>query len=266
MSETRPLILITNDDGCEAKGLRKLVSLMCQLGDVVVVTTEKVMSSKSHSATLQSPLYVQLCEERDGFKEYHCNGTPVDCIKLGYQRLLERRPDLVVSGVNHGSNAGSTVVYSATMGAVVEACMDGMPAVGFSLDCFDKDADFDHLDGAILSIAHKVLEEGLPDGVCLNVNFPKRCAEPMKGVRICRQARGRWMEPFEPQYDEEGRVFYDLRGEFVTSDMGPDTDLYAVANNYVAVVPTQYDWTAKSFVDDLKNYETILVNKNEDKR
>lgn len=118
---------------------------MRTLGDVVVITTEQVMSSKSHSATLQSPLYVRLAEESEGYKEYHCNGTPVDCVKLGYQRVLERWPDLVVSGINHGSNAGSTVVYSATVGAVVEACMDGMTAIGFSLDCFDADADFDHL-------------------------------------------------------------------------------------------------------------------------
>ena len=259
MSEKRPLILITNDDSCHAKGLKKLTSLMRTLGDVVVITTEQVMSSKSHSATLQSPLYVRLAEESDGFKEYHCNGTPVDCVKLGYQRVLERWPDLVVSGINHGSNAGSTVVYSATVGAVVEACMDGMTAIGFSLDCFDADADFDHLDEAILSITRKVLAEGLPKAVCLNVNFPKRCDEPLKGIKICRQATGKWVEPFEAHHDENGNIYYDLKGEFVSDDIKPDTDLYAIAHNYVSMVPTQYDWTAKSALDSLRNYESMLL-------
>ena len=258
MQQQRPLILITNDDSHTAKGLKKLSDLMRQLGDVVVVSTEAVMSSKSHSATLFQPLYVRLVGEEPGYKEYLCNGTPVDCIKLGYELILSRRPDLVVSGINHGTNAGSTVLYSGTVGAVVEACMDGMPAVGFSLDCFDADADFDHLDAPILAIVRKVLAEGLPKGVCLNVNFPKRCEEPLRGIKVCRQATGRWEERFNPHLDEQGNTYYDLEGDFVSDDIVEGTDVFALQNNYVSVVPTQYDWTAKDSMEYFSNYESML--------
>lgn len=258
MNHNRPLILITNDDGYTAKGLKKLSDLMRPLGDVVVVSTEAVMSSKSHSATLFSPLYVKLIEEEESYKAYLCSGTPVDCIKLGYQRLLPRCPDLVVSGINHGLNAGSTVVYSATIGAVVEACMDGMNAIGFSIDCFDEDADFGHLDAAILSITKKVLTDGLPKGVCLNVNFPKRGNEPLNGIKLCRQATGRWREPFVPHQDEQGETYFDLEGTFVSDDIVEGTDLYAIQHNFASVVPTQYDWTAKSDFEFFDDYESMI--------
>ena len=257
-----PLILITNDDGRSAKGLRKLVSLMRGIGEVAVISTDTVMSSNSHSATLRDPLYVDLVEEdlqgEFAYREYRCNGTPVDCIKLGYQKVLPRRPDLVVSGINHGSNAGSTVVYSATVGAVVEACMDGIPAVAFSIDCFDADADFDHLDQPILAIVRKVFAEGLPKGVCLNVNFPKKSEQPIQGIKICRQATGYWREFFNDYYDSEGRLYYNLEGEFVSSDVVEGTDIYAVEHNYASVVPTCFDWTARAYFDFFKSYESIL--------
>lgn len=254
-----PLILITNDDSHAAKGLKKLVSLMRTLGEVAVISTDAVMSSKSHSATLRDPLYVNLVEEDNsgfGYKEYRCNGTPVDCVKLGYQKVLPRRPDLVVSGINHGSNAGSTVVYSATVAVAVEACMDGIPAVAFSLDCFDVDADFDHLDTAILTITKKVLSEGLPKGICLNVNFPKRSEQPIQGIKICRQATGFWREFFHDYYDSEGRLYYNLEGEFVSSDVVEGTDIFAVEHNFASVVPTCYDWTAREHFDFFKSYES----------
>ena len=177
MDKKRPQILITNDDGYAAKGLRKLVTLMRTLGDVVLVSTDEVMSAKSHSCSIRERIYVRLVHEEEGFKEYRCNGTPVDCVKLGYQKLMTQYPDLVVSGINHGMNAATTVVYSGTIGAVIEACMNGLNAIGYSLFSLDPDADFDHLDTAILEIAKKVLIEGLPKGICLNVNFPKRCEE-----------------------------------------------------------------------------------------
>lgn len=262
MSNT-PLILITNDDGHAAKGLRKLVALMRTIGEVAVISTDVVMSSKSHSATLRDPLYVDLVEEDlQGlfpYREYRCNGTPVDCVKLGYQKVLSRRPDLVVSGINHGSNAGSTVVYSATVSAAVEACMDGMAAVAFSLDCFDADADFDHLDALITGIVRRVLKEGLPQGVCLNVNFPKRGEQPIQGLKVCRQATGYWREFFPEHYDEQGRLYYNLEGEFVSSDVVEGTDIYAVEHNYASVVPTCYDWTARQHFDFFRTYETNLL-------
>ena len=255
----RPLILITNDDGHAAKGLRKLVALMRRLGDVVVVSTDEVMSAKSHSCTIRDRLYVRLVQEEEGFKEYRCNGTPVDCVKLGYQKLLPRYPDLVVSGINHGMNAATTVVYSGTIGAVIEACMNGLTAIGYSLFSLDPDADFDHLDAAILEITKKVLREGLPKGICLNVNFPKRSEEPLKGIKVCRQAACRWVEYFNDLCDENGERYYNLDGTFESDDIMPDTDLWALQNNYVSVVPTCFDWTAHACIEPMKNYELLSV-------
>ena len=152
MNEQKPLILVTNDDGCQAKGLRKLVDLMRPLGDVVVISTDRVMSAKGHSITTTPTLTAMLVDVGPGYKEYVCNGTPVDCVKIGYQWLLDKMPDLVVSGINHGSNASTNVIYSGTMAAAIEASMDGIDAIGFSLDCYDLEADFDHLDGYITAM------------------------------------------------------------------------------------------------------------------
>ncbi len=259
MDKKRPLILITNDDGYAAKGLRKLVALMRTLGDVVLISTDEVMSAKSHSCSIRDRLYVSLVHEEDGFKEYRCNGTPVDCLKLAYQKLCGRQPDLVVSGINHGMNAATTVVYSGTIAAVVEACMNGIDAIGYSLFSLDPDADFDHLDTAILEITKKVLNEGLPKGVCLNVNFPKRSEEPMKGIKVCRQAACRWVEYFEEKYDEQGRQYYDLDGTFESDDILPDTDLWALQHNYISVVPTCFDWTVHSQIESMSAFEGLRI-------
>ena len=259
MDKKCPKILITNDDGYAAKGLRKLVGLMRTLGDVTLISTDEVMSAKSHSCTIRDRLYVRLVHEEDGFKEYRCNGTPVDCVKLGYQKLMPTPPDLVVSGINHGMNAATTVVYSGTIGAVIEACMNGLTAIGYSLFSLDPEADFDHLDTAILEITKKVLKEGLPKGVCLNVNFPKRSEEPLKGIKVCRQAACRWVEYFNDLYDENGEQYYNLDGEFVSDDITPDTDLWALQNNYAAVVPTSFDWTAHACIEPMKAFEKITI-------
>ena len=259
MSEKRPQILITNDDGYAAKGLRKLVALMRSLGDVVLISTDEVMSAKSHSCSIRERIYVRLVHEEDGFIEYRCNGTPVDCVKLGYQKLMPQLPDLVVSGINHGMNAATTVVYSGTIGAVIEACMNGLNAIGYSLHDLDPDADFDHLDTAILEITKKVLDEGLPQGTCLNVNFPKRSDEPMQGIKVCRQAACRWIEYFKERYDENGEQFYDLDGTFESDDIMPDTDLWALQHNYISVVPTCFDWTAHHCIEPMKAFETLSI-------
>ena len=259
MNDKRPQILITNDDGYAAKGLRKLVALMRSLGDVVLISTDEVMSAKSHSCTIRDRLYVRLVQEEEGFKEYRCNGTPVDCVKLGYQKLMSQKPDLVVSGINHGMNAATTVVYSGTIGAVIEACMNGLTAIGYSLFSLNPDADFDHLDKAVLEITKRVLTEGLPKGVCLNVNFPKRNEEPLKGIKVCRQAACRWVEYFKDQFDENGQRFYDLEGNFESDDIMPDTDLWALQHNYASLVPTCFDWTAHRCLEPMKNYESISI-------
>ena len=259
MSEKRYKILITNDDGYAAKGLRKLVTLMRTLGDVVLISTDEVMSAKSHSCSIHNRLYVRLVHQEEDFKEYRCNGTPVDCLKLGYQKLMQEPPDLVVSGINHGMNAATTVVYSGTIGAVIEACMNGLNAIGYSLFSLDPDADFDHLDTAILEITKKVLDEGLPKGVCLNVNFPKRSEEPMKGIKVCRQAACRWVEYFNDLVDENGEHYYNLDGTFESDDIMPDTDLWALQHNYASLVPTCFDWTAHANIEPMRGFEKLSI-------
>ncbi len=254
--EKRPTILVTNDDGYLAKGLRRLADLMRQLGKVVVVSTEQVKSAQGHSMTINEPLRLRLLEQSDDFEMYVLNGCPVDCAKVGFQMILDEYPALLVSGINHGSNASTNVIYSGTMAAVVEACMDGIPAIGFSLEDYSHDAYFDHADSYILDITKRVLRDGLPKGVCLNVNFPKYSEEnPIKGVKLCRQATARWKEIFDKRRDPHGREYFWIGGEFIVEDDGTDTDVYALKNNYVSVVPTQYDWTAYDAMKQLKNFE-----------
>lgn len=263
MNTTRPLILVTNDDGFQAKGLKKLVSLMRPLGDVVVVSTEQPMSAKGHSITTAPTLVATLVKEAPGYREFVCNGTPVDCVKITYQWLLDRKPDLVVSGINHGSNASTNVIYSGTMGAAIEASMDGINAIGFSLDCYDPDADFDHLDDYVIAITKKVLTEGLPAGVCLNVNFPNWNGKPFNGLRVCRQANAQWVEVYSETVDKNGGTCLKLGGRFIFDDSGGDTDYEALQDYYVSVVPTQYDLTAKQFMEPLRHFEQLLNNEYE---
>ena len=256
--EQKPLILITNDDGYQAKGLRKLISLMRPLGELIVISTDKVMSAKGHSITTTPTLTATLIDRGPDYREYVCNGTPVDCVKVGYQWILDRMPDLVVSGINHGSNASTNVIYSGTMAAAIEACMDGINAIGYSLDCYDLDADFDHLDCYITAITKDVLEHGLPDGVCLNVNFPKRSEEPIKGLKICRQAKAKWIEVYSECQDEKGGTCLKLGGKFVYEDHGDDTDYIALQNNYVSLVPTHFDLTATQYLKEMTRFENII--------
>jgi 5'-nucleotidase len=254
--EKRPTILVTNDDGYLAKGLQTLASLMRQIGKVVVVTTEEVKSAQSHSMTINEPLRVRTLEKHDDFEMYVLNGCPVDSAKVGFQMLMDEYPDILVSGINHGSNASTNVIYSGTMAAVVEACMDGIPAVGFSVEDYSHDANFEHIEKYILDITRRVLKEGLPKGVCLNVNFPKYSeGNPIKGVKICRQAKARWKEIFDKRKDPHGREYFWIGGDFIVEDEGTDTDIYALKNNYASIVPTQYDWTAYDVMNELKKFE-----------
>ncbi len=249
----RPLILVTNDDGHRAPGLRKLIELMRELGEVVVIASEHSMSGMAHAVTIQTPLRPRLVCEEDGYREFVSNGTPVDNVKLGkHSVLLDRWPDLVVSGINHGSNASINIIYSGTMGAVLEAAIDNIPAIGFSLDDFSHNADFSHLDSYINQITQKVLNEGLPEGVSLNVNFPKASGRPIKGIKVCRQAKARWVEDFEERTDPYGRKYYWMGGKFENGDGRPNTDEKALEENYVSVVPVHFDFTAHRFIDQLK--------------
>lgn len=249
--KNKPLILVTNDDGIQAKGLRKLIGLMRDLGDLVVIASEHPMSGMGHAVTIQTPLRPRLLKQEEGYQEYITNGTPVDNVKLGKHSLLDRWPDLVVSGINHGSNAAINIIYSGTMGAVLEACIDKIPAIGFSLRDFSPNADFSHLDQFIRQITTKVLNDGLPDGVSLNVNFPKISEEPLKGIKVCRQAEARWVEEFEERKDPYGRKYYWLGGTFENGDLRANTDEKALDENYVSVVPVNYDFTAHDYVEKL---------------
>ncbi len=252
LMQKKPLILITNDDSIHAKGLRKLIRIMRQYGDVVVISSEQVMSGMSHAVTIKSPLMPRLIHEEEGFREFLTNGTPVDNVKLGKNALLEQKPDLVVSGINHGSNAAINIVYSGTMAAAMEGAIDGIPSIGFSLDDYDNDADFSHVDPFVEAITQKVLRHGLPDGVCLNVNIPKKSDVPVKGIKVVRQARARWVEDFDKRVDPFGRDYYWIGGTFVNGDPRPDTDEKALADNYVAVVPVQLDFTATQLLEKLQ--------------
>ncbi|ELR68844.1 5-nucleotidase SurE [Fulvivirga imtechensis AK7] len=241
----KPLILVSNDDGISSKGIRTLVEVMKELGEVIVVAPDGPQSGMGHAITIGNTLRL---EETDIFGDvtaYECSGTPADCVKIAKHFVLrDRRPDLVVSGINHGSNTSISVLYSGTMSAAIEAAIEGMPAIGFSLCDYSSDADFNHTREHIKKIAETVLKKGLAKGVALNVNFPAKQKEKIKGIKICRQARAKWQEEFDQRYDPRGRRYFWLAGNFVNFDKGEDNDEWSIANNYVSVVPCQFDLTA----------------------
>jgi 5'-nucleotidase len=251
---TKPTILITNDDGVNAPGLRVLISVMRKLGNVVVVAPDKPQSGMGHAVTLQTPLRFHELRKEEGFEEYSCNGTPVDCVKLGEKVIMKRNPDLIVSGINHGANSSVNVLYSGTMAAVLEAAMENIPAIGFSLSDYSYHADFSHCEPFILNLAKNMLQHGLAPGVCLNVNIPAINGSPVKGIKVARQGKAFWDEDFEARSDPHGRNYYWLKGEFVNTDEGTDTDEWALANNYVSVVPVQIDLTAYQALEKIKSW------------
>lgn len=253
-NKVKPTILITNDDGYFAPGIRKLIAIMRKIGRVIVVSSDQPMSGMGHAITIKTPLRLKtVCKEPE-YEEYICNGTPVDCVKLGEQVVLKGKPDLLVSGINHGSNASINVIYSGTMAAVLEACIDGIPAIGFSLNDYSHDADFSHVDSYIESITHKVIKEGLPEGICLNVNLPAISENPIKGIKVCRQSHARWVEEFDSRHDPRGAEYHWLTGRFENDDNREDTDQMALENNYVSVVPVHYDMTAYKAIDLVKGW------------
>ena len=254
---SRPLILVTNDDGIDAPGLRKLIGLMRQLGRVVVVAPEGAQSAMSHAITIKYPLMYQEIEISEDYKEYSLNGTPVDCVKFGIHRLMDEKPDLVVSGINHGANASINIIYSGTMAAALEASMGGIPGIGFSILDYNHDADFSASEEIILDIAQKVLDQGLEKGIALNVNFPKLLNDsPYKGLRVCRQAQAYWKEDFAERKDpRNGKPYFWLTGTFSVNENGGDTDEWALERYYVSVVPVQFDFTAHKQIEKLKTWE-----------
>ncbi|UII30134.1 5'/3'-nucleotidase SurE [Fulvivirga ulvae] len=241
----RPLILVSNDDGITSKGIRTLVEVMKELGEVVVVAPDSPQSGMGHAITIGNTLRLEETDIFDGVTAYECSGTPADCVKLAKHFVLkDRRPDLVVSGINHGSNTSISILYSGTMSAAIEGAIEGMPAIGFSLCDYSSDADFSHTREHVKKIAQTVLEKGLAKGVALNVNIPPKRNEEIKGIKICRQARAKWQEEFDQRYDPNGRRYFWLAGNFVNFDKGEDNDEWSIANNYVSVVPCLFDLTA----------------------
>ncbi|UFH35965.1 5'/3'-nucleotidase SurE [Flavobacterium acetivorans] len=255
MNKVKPLILITNDDGVSAPGLRTLISVMSEIGEVVVVAPDQPQSGMGHAITTNNTLYLnKISKENDSILEYSCSGTPVDCVKLAVNEILKKKPDLCVSGVNHGSNSSINVIYSGTMSAAVEAGIEGIPAIGFSLLDYDWNADFETMKPFIRKITLEVLKNSLPKDIVLNVNFPKLKKDNIKGIKICRQAKALWVEKFYKRQTPQGRDYYWLAGEFVNQDKGEDTDEWALANGYISVVPVQFDLTAHHATQQLNSW------------
>ena len=255
----KPLILVTNDDGITAPGIRALIEVVQELGTVIVVAPDSPQSAMGHAITINSTLHLnKVSAENALVTEYSCSGTPVDCVKLAVNEILKQKPDLCVSGVNHGSNSSINVIYSGTMSAAVEAGIEGIPAIGFSLSDYDWNADFETFKPYIKKIALEVLQNGLQDGVVLNVNFPKRKSEGLKGIKICRQAKAMWQEKFDKRISPMGKEYYWLTGEFINQDKGEDTDEWALENGYISVVPVHYDMTAHHAIQTLNNWNLNL--------
>lgn len=247
------LILITNDDGLYSAGLRTLLEVMDEFGKVVLVSTIESMSGMSQALTVKIPLRVKLLEETERRRIYNCSGTPTDSIKLAVNQLVERKPDWVVSGINHGANASVSVLYSGTMAAAIEGCLYGINSVGFSLNDITRTPDFSVCKKYIRIVMETLASDPLPLGVCLNVNVPAIPENEIKGLKVCRQARGNWKEEFEKRKDPMGRTYYWLTGMFQNHEPeANDTDEWALANGYVSVVPVSVDMTAHWYLGKLK--------------
>lgn len=249
----KPLILVTNDDSITAPGIRALIEVMKEIGEVIVVAPDSPQSAMGHAITINNTLHLEKVSiDKELKNEYTCSGTPVDCVKIAVHEILKRKPDLCVSGINHGSNSSINVIYSGTMSAAVEAGIEGIPAIGFSLLDYSWSADFEPVKPYVKKIALEVLEKGLPEGVVLNVNLPKK---PIKGIKVCRQAKAVWEERFDKRTNPQGKEYYWLTGEFVNLDHGEDTDEWALKHDYISVVPVQFDFTAHHAIQQLNSWE-----------
>jgi 5'-nucleotidase len=257
MSQEKPLILVSNDDGITSRGIRALVETMMELGEVVVVAPNSPQSGMGHAITVGNTLRLDpsTAFEDEGIAAYECSGTPADCVKLAKHHVLkDRRPDLVVSGINHGSNSSVSVLYSGTMSAAIEAALEGLPAIGFSLCDYSSTADFSHTLEYVKAIAKQALQYGIPPDIALNVNLPARSEQPIRGVKICRQAKAKWTEVFDQRKDPYGRSYYWMAGNFVNFDKGEDTDEMALSQNYISIVPCTFDLTAHQALPQLKDW------------
>ena len=248
----RPLILVTNDDGITAPGIRNLVEFMNEIGEVVVVAPNSPQSGKGHAITINSTLTFEEINLEGPQKDYSLSGTPVDCVKFALDKILTRKPDIVVSGINHGANSSINVIYSGTMSAAVEAGVEGLQAIGFSLLDFSWDANFKEAKTHIQDIVKKVLENPMPKGVVLNVNIPKLNSSEIKGIRVCKQAYAKWEESFDERINPHGKKYYWLTGYFNNMDTSENADEVALSEGYISIVPVKFDLTAYEYLDHLK--------------
>ena len=252
--KNKPLILITNDDGIHAKGIACLVEAMKEFGDLVVVSANESFSGMSHAITVKTPLYLKDMGIKDNVRYYKTNGTPVDCVKLAMHTVLDRYPDYIVSGINHGSNSSTSVHYSGTMGAAREGALNGIPSLGFSLLTYESDADFSGCDKVVKVVFEDVLKNGLESGVFLNVNIPY--TDKVKGIKYCRQGKGKWVENFMERMDPRGKQYFWLTGHFENLEPNAtDTDEFYLENNYASVVPCSIDATHTESLKKNKIYE-----------
>lgn len=250
-NDAEKLILVVNDDGWQAQGIGHLARLMTRLGRVVVVAPSGARSGAGCSITsTQAVRLVRLGTDDEGIEWVSCGGTPVDCVKIALEHVCHRLPDLVVSGINHGDNSSICIHYSGTMGAVLEACMKGLPAVGYSLRTFKQQCNFVPFDKVILQVAEHVLQNGLPQDVCLNVNFPE--VDRLEGARVTRMCRGYWSSEWMPAQHPHGAEFYWLTGRFDNLEAeATDTDNWALDHGYASITPIQLDMTARRAMADL---------------
>ena len=254
MENQRPLRLVSNDDGIISKGISELVKFLRTLGEVVVMAPDTPRSGAACALTTNEPIHYQLLRKDVGVTVYKCSGTPTDCVKLALHTVLgERRPDLIVAGINHGDNSSVNVHYSGTMGVVIEGCLKGIPSIGFSLCNHQPDADFEACGPYVRQIVSAVLEKGLPPLTCLNVNFPN--TRELKGIRICEQAKGQWENEWENFAHRGDAHYYWMTGEFRDTDADNErNDHWALANGYVAVTPVTVDVTAYGLLKEMKDW------------
>jgi 5'-nucleotidase len=248
----KPRILVTNDDGIHARGLRELVEVMKSFGDVEVISSEVSMSGKSCGITVDYPLRAEPVEKIHNVPTYKCNGTPVDSVKLSFNNLIGHIPDYVVSGINHGTNTSISIIYSGTMGAAIEGCLHNVPSIGFSLDDVSRDADFTEAKIVVAKIFRNIIDNGLSPFTCLNVNIPTGKPD---GIKVCRQAHGKWVEEFEKRIDPHGRDYHWLAGYFKNfEEDSTETDIYALRNNFVSIVPVRVDMTCYKTMEEIRNW------------
>ncbi|MEO5907658.1 MAG: 5'/3'-nucleotidase SurE [Ginsengibacter sp.] len=259
IKEERPIILITNDDGITAPGIHSLVKAVKDLGDVVVVAPDKPQSGMGHAITIGVPLRLDKVNDFfDGAEAWQTNGTPVDCVKLAVDKILHRKPDICLSGINHGANHSINVIYSGTMSAAMEASIESIPSIGFSLLDYSIEADFTAAEFYVHKIVKSLQERKMEKHFLLNVNIPAVPLDVMNGIKVCKQAYAKYEEDFDERLDPHGRKYFWLTGEFKNFDTGEDTDVWALEHNYVSVVPVQFDLTNYTLKKELEKNWDIL--------